>query len=71
MDAFFQDEGSEKHSKALSGKCTYTFDSAVNKSFNRGHTDSFVNLRHLTIASWDSPKSKGQHMGKTDKNHRK
>ncbi|MEP7094351.1 MAG: U32 family peptidase, partial [Flavobacterium sp.] len=57
-------EGSDKYIKASSGKCTFTFDSTLSKSFNRGYTDYFVNERHSSIGSWESPKSKGQYIGK-------
>ena len=57
-------EGSDKYTKASSGKCTYLFDSALDKSFNRGYTDYFVNERYQSIGSWESPKSKGQYIGK-------
>lgn len=57
-------EGSDKYTKASSGKCTYTFDSSLNRTFNRGYTDYFVNERHASIGSWESPKSKGQYIGK-------
>lgn len=62
LDSFL--EGSDKYTKASSGKCTYTFDSALNRTFNRGYTDYFVNDRHNSIGSWESPKSKGQYIGK-------
>ncbi|WP_264564572.1 peptidase U32 family protein [Flavobacterium sp. N3904] len=62
LDAFLEDN--DKYTKASSGKCTYTFDSALNRTFNRGYTDYFVNERHDTIGSWESPKSKGQYIGK-------
>ncbi|POY41482.1 peptidase U32 [Flavobacterium alvei] len=62
LDAFL--EGNDKYTKASSGKCTYTFESALDKSFNRGYTDYFVNERHQSIGSWESPKSKGQYIGK-------
>lgn len=62
LDAFLEE--SDKYTKASSGKCTYTFESALNKSFNRGYTDYFVNERHNSIGSWESPKSKGQYIGK-------
>jgi collagenase-like PrtC family protease len=62
LDSFL--EGSDKYTKASSGKCTFTFDSALNRTFNRGYTDYFVNERHATIGSWESPKSKGQYIGK-------
>lgn len=63
LDAFLE-EHSDKYTKASSGKCTYTFDSALNRTFNRGYTDYFVNERHQSIGSWESPKSKGQYIGK-------
>ena len=62
LDAFL--EGNDSYAKASSGKCTFTFDSALNKSFNRGYTDYFVNGRDQSIGSWESPKSKGQYIGK-------
>lgn len=64
LDSFLENEGSEKYIKASSGKCTYTFDSSLNRTFNRGYTDYFVNERHSSIGSWESPKSKGQYIGK-------
>jgi len=36
----------------------------LNRTFNRGYTDYFVNERHQSIGSWESPKSKGQYIGK-------
>ena len=62
LDTFLEDN--DKYTKASSGKCTFTFDSALNRTFNRGYTDYFVNERHDTIGSWESPKSKGQYIGK-------
>jgi putative protease len=63
LDSFLE-ANSEKYTKASSGSCTYTFDSALNRTFNRGYTDYFVNERHQSIGSWESPKSKGQYIGK-------
>ena len=63
LDAFLE-QNSDKYSKASSGTCTFTFDSSLDKSFNRGYTDYFVNERHQSIGSWESPKSKGQYIGK-------
>lgn len=63
LDAFLEQNG-DKYTKASSGKCTYTFDSSLDRSFNRGYTDYFVNERHQAIGSWESPKSKGQYIGK-------
>jgi collagenase-like PrtC family protease len=62
LDAFL--EGNENYTKASSGKCTYNFEASLDRSFNRGYTDYFVNERHNTIGSWESPKSKGQYIGK-------
>lgn len=64
LDNFLEGPGSDKYTKASSGKCTYTFDSTLSRTFNRGYTDYFVNERHNTIGSWESPKSKGQYIGK-------
>jgi putative protease len=63
LDAFLN-QNSDKYTKASSGKCTYSFDSSLDRSFNRGYTDYFVNERHQSIGSWESPKSKGQYIGK-------
>ena len=62
LDTFL--EVNDNYTKASSGSCTYTFDSALNRTFNRGYTDYFVNERHQSIGSWESPKSKGQYIGK-------
>jgi putative protease len=63
LDAFLM-ENNDKYDKASSGKCTYLFDSSLDRTFNRGYTDYFVNERHQSIGSWESPKSKGQYIGK-------
>ncbi len=60
----FLEKNRDKYKKASSGKCTFLFDSSLDKSFNRGYTDYFVNERHQAIGSWESPKSKGQYIGK-------
>jgi putative protease len=36
----------------------------MDRSFNRGYTDYFLNKRKEKIGSWESPKSKGQYIGK-------
>lgn len=64
LDSYLEGEGNDKYTKASSGKCTYTFDSSLSRTFNRGYTDYFVNDRHNSIGSWESPKSKGQYIGK-------
>jgi len=60
----FLNENPEKYTKASSGTCVFNFDAALNRTFNRGYTDYFVNERHQAIGSWESPKSKGQYIGK-------
>lgn len=64
LDYFLNDEGKEKYQKASSGRTFYTFDAEMGRSFNRGYTDYFVNKRFKKIGSWESPKSKGQIIGK-------
>ncbi len=64
LDSYLEGAGRGKYIKASSGTCTYTFDSSLNRTFNRGYTDYFVNERHSSIGSWESPKSKGQYIGK-------
>ncbi len=60
----FLSKNSDTYTKASSGTCTYSFDSALDRTFNRGYTDYFVNERNNAIGSWESPKSKGQYIGK-------
>ncbi|UTN06050.1 U32 family peptidase [Flavobacterium bizetiae] len=64
LDSYLEGAGRGKYIKASSGTCTYTFDSSLNRTFNRGYTDYFVNERHSSIGSWETPKSKGQYIGK-------
>ena len=62
VDAFLATN--DQYTKASSGTTVYGFESALDRSFNRGYTDYFVNERHNKIGSWESPKSKGQYIGK-------
>lgn len=62
LDAFL--EGNEQYEKASSGRTFYNFDSQMDKSFNRGYTDYFVNHRKAKIGSWETPKSQGEYIGK-------
>ncbi|MDO3695448.1 U32 family peptidase [Wenyingzhuangia sp. chi5] len=64
LDDFLNGEGKENYQKASSGRTFYTFDAEMDRSFNRGYTDYFVNKRMAKIGSWESPKSKGQIIGK-------
>ena len=62
LDAFL--EGNEHFEKASSGRTIYNFDSQMDKSFNRGYSDYFVNKRKSKIGSWETPKSQGEYIGK-------
>ena len=62
LDSFL--ENNENFTKASSGRTFFNFDPQMDRSFNRGYTDYFVNKRTEKIGSWESPKSKGQYIGK-------
>lgn len=62
LDAFL--EGNDKFQKASSGRTFYNFEAEMDRSFNRGYTDYFVNHRKEKIGSWETPKSQGQVIGK-------
>ncbi len=63
LDNFLAAHAGE-YKKASSGRTFYQFEPEMDRSFNRGYTDYFVNQRHAKIGSWESPKSKGQYIGK-------
>ncbi len=63
LDAFLEANPGELQ-KASSGRTFYQFEPELDRSFNRGYTDYFVNQRGAKIGSWESPKSKGQYIGK-------
>lgn len=63
LDAFL-DVNSYKYQKASSGRTFYNFEPEMDRSFNRGYTDYFVNKRKEKIGNWESPKSQGQYIGK-------
>lgn len=62
LDAFL--ENNTQYTKASSGRTFFNFDAEMDRSFNRGYTDYFVNKRKEKIGSWESPKSQGQFIGK-------
>jgi 23S rRNA 5-hydroxycytidine C2501 synthase len=62
LDSFL--ENNEHFQKSSSGRTFYNFTPEMDKSFNRGYTDYFVNQRKERIGSWESPKSQGQYIGK-------
>ncbi|MBK7477561.1 MAG: U32 family peptidase [Haliscomenobacter sp.] len=63
LDAFLEAHAG-LYEKASSGRTFYQFEPGLDRSFNRGYTDYFVNHRREKIGSWESPKSKGQYIGK-------
>lgn len=63
LDAFLE-ANADVYEKASSGRTFYNYEPALDRSFNRGYTDYFVNERHAKIGSWESPKSQGQYIGK-------
>ncbi len=63
LDAFLEAH-SGQYEKASSGRTFYQFEPALDRSFNRGYTDYFVNHRREKIGAWESPKSQGQYIGK-------
>jgi len=62
LDTFL--ENNDTFQKASSGRTFYNFEAEIDRSFNRGYTDYFVNKRTEKIGSWDTPKSQGQVIGK-------
>ena len=62
LDAFL--ENNDTYQKASSGRTLFNFDAEMDRSFNRGYTNYFVNKRTEKIGSWESPKSQGQLIGK-------
>lgn len=63
LDSFLE-KNSDKYQKASSGRTFYNFEPELDRTFNRGYTDYFVNKRKEKIGSWESPKSQGQYIGK-------
>lgn len=63
LDSFLE-KNADLYEKASSGRTFYNYEPELGRSFNRGYTDYFVNQRHAKIGSWESPKSKGQYIGK-------
>jgi putative protease len=54
----------DSYEKASSGRTIYAFEAQMDKSFNRGYTDYFVNTRVAKIGSWETPKSQGEYIGR-------
>ena len=54
----------ERYYRASSGVVRHTFVPDVNKSFNRGFTKYFLDGRRSDIFSFDTPKAKGEYVGR-------
>lgn len=55
----------DKYRRASFGKCRYAFTPNLDKTFNRGYTDYFLTSgRSNDITSFDTPKAKGEYVGK-------
>ena len=52
------------YAKSSSGKITYFFTPELERSFNRGFTDYFLNRKNKSISSFNTPKSVGKQLGK-------
>ena len=53
----------EAYHRASLGKCEYTFEPNINKTFNRGFTHYFINGREPNMSSPDTPKAIGEYVG--------
>ena len=54
----------ERWQRASRGRCTYTFEPNLKKTFNRGFTTYFLHGRQPDIFSPDTPKALGEYVGK-------
>jgi putative protease len=52
-----------QYERASQGRCTYTFNPDLRKTFNRGYTTYFLNGRQPDISSFDTPKAMGEFVG--------
>lgn len=53
--------------KTSSGEILFDFEPNLEKSFNRGFTDYFLSGKRSEICSFESPKAKGEYLGKVSK----
>lgn len=49
--------------RASAGKCTYGFTPDLNKTFNRGYTNYFLDGRSDRVCDFNTPKAKGEYVG--------
>lgn len=53
-----------QYARASLGRCSYTFVPDLRKTFNRGYTPYFLDGRRSDMASMDTPKAKGEFVGR-------
>ncbi len=53
----------DKYCRASLGRCSYTFEPNLSKTFNRGYTTYFADGRQPDISSVDTPKAIGEYVG--------
>lgn len=53
----------EKYRRASLGRCSYTFEPNLSRTFNRDYTTYFANGRQPDISSVDTPKAIGEYVG--------
>lgn len=53
-----------QYRRASLGKCEYTFTPNLDKTFNRGFTGYFIDGQRSDITSFDTPKSRGELVGR-------
>ena len=53
----------DQYCRSSKGECHYTFTPDLNRTFNRGYTNYFLHGRQPDIASFDTPKARGEFVG--------
>ena len=53
-----------QYRRASFGRCAYAFTPDLRKTFNRGYTQYFLDGRRTDMASMDTPKAKGEFVGR-------
>ena len=59
----YVDRHPDKYRRASEGRCKYTFQPDLSRTFNRGYTTYFIQGRQPGLASFDTPKAIGQMVG--------
>lgn len=55
--------------RASLGRCKYSFIPNLAKTFNRGYTQYYLDGRRTDVSSMDTPKAKGEYVGKVKEIH--